>query len=685
MSRPEDRMRRAADAASGSVPTTGVFDRVSRRKRRFAIRRRANVALLSVAVVAGTLFGTTVLNDTFRPASGGGFVAFIRFLRSCPAHPNVEGPMEVFAVDVATGDERRVGHLGAWPNGDIPFELAPEFTPDGTRFVWVDRYRDSIYVTDVRRGETTKLVALDDVVASLPSSLGIPGFVADVDATTIRPRISPDGTTIVFSVPGGDAIDDRTTQTLDDASSIFAVDIAGASPPVLLTTGHLPTWTNDGRIAFVRTSTTAAVERVGGGVSIDDAPLSTTFHLMDRDGTHDEQVYEAPADTEIASADWSPDGTHVAAAVTMHGNTDIYVVDLDTHVPTRLTSDPAEDTSPTWSPDGSFIAFHTGRYGSFEGHAEIAMVPAAGGDVIRLTHDDCWQDTDPTWVDDPTTVAALPVWTPPALPDLGERGAAHAGDILVSAGVDGVFDIYALDPETGGVTNLTADLIEQGTPAWSPDRSEIAFAAAEDKPFNLDIYVMEADGSGVRRLTSAPSGDARPTWSPDGAKIAYESDDGVWVVNADGSDAHHLAGSSCGGGCYPSWSPDGQSIAYAQVGSGLFAVAADGSTTREILSGSDAYDPEWSPDGATLVYACGTHICAVDADGSGSHALTGDDPGSYEREPDWSPDGSQIVFMTDEGRDRSMGVWIMNADGSDARELELDPSIPIEIVRQPNW
>src|SRR5437870_3984407 len=55
-----------------------------------------------------------------------------------------------------------------------------------------------------------------------------------------------------------------------------------------------------------------------------------------------------------------------------------------------------------------------------------------------------------------------------------------------------------------------------------------------------------------------------------------------------------------------------------------------------------------------------THIFTMNVDGTNKTVLTGDD-GS--RTPEWTYDGKQIVYA-------SMNqVWIMNADGSDKKQL----------------
>ena len=57
-------------------------------------------------------------------------------------------------------------------------------------------------------------------------------------------------------------------------------------------------------------------------------------------------------------------------------------------------------------------------------------------------------------------------------------------------------------------------------PVWF-GTSKIAFASDRDGDF--DIYTMNADGTGVTQITQSPGYDGRPTWSPDGTKLAFVS------------------------------------------------------------------------------------------------------------------------------------------------------------------
>ena len=49
---------------------------------------------------------------------------------------------------------------------------------------------------------------------------------------------------------------------------------------------------------------------------------------------------------------------------------------------------------------------------------------------------------------------------------------------------------------------------------------------------------------------------------------------------------------------------------------------------------------------------------------------------------DWSPDGRQIVFTGEGAAEGSSAIWLANADGSNARPLDL-PNIPSP--SEPSW
>ena len=76
-----------------------------------------------------------------------------------------------------------------------------------------------------------------------------------------------------------------------------------------------------------------------------------------------------------------PDGNHVAFTWTgpKQDNTDIYVQQIGSGSPLRLTTDPRTDYNPVWSPDGRWIAFLRGESSSSAVEQErIAADPPSG-------------------------------------------------------------------------------------------------------------------------------------------------------------------------------------------------------------------------------------------------------------------------------------------------------------------
>ena len=76
------------------------------------------------------------------------------------------------------------------------------------------------------------------------------------------------------------------------------------------------------------------------------------IYTMDADGTNVVNLTKTRRDD--SQTDWSPDGTRIAFASEIKGNTDIYVMNADGTGQTNLTNMPGLNLTPSWSPDGSW-------------------------------------------------------------------------------------------------------------------------------------------------------------------------------------------------------------------------------------------------------------------------------------------------------------------------------------------
>jgi len=72
------------------------------------------------------------------------------------------------------------------------------------------------------------------------------------------------------------------------------------------------------------------------------------------------------------------------------------------------------------------------------------------------------------------------------------------------------------------------------------------------------IFTINADGTGLKQLTHSTTLKGALAWSPNGKRIAFtagsEENSNIWVIRANGTDAHPLAGgTSLGNEGSPSW------------------------------------------------------------------------------------------------------------------------------------
>jgi len=266
------------------------------------------------------------------------------------------------------------------------------------------------------------------------------------------------------------------------------------------------------------------------------------------------------------------------------------------------------------------------------------------------------------------------------------------GKIAFNSYRDGNGEIYVMNADGSGQTNLTNNGADERDFAWSADGTKIAFTSDRDGSYS--IYVMNANGSGVNRLTNDPGGDFWPAWSPDGTKIAFGRrvlpvepwGFDIIVMNADGSGQTNVTNSGLSGvwNGWPAWSPDGSKIAFTRStfwgDSEIYVMNADGSGQTNLTNNPGALDsdPTWSPDGSKIAFegragVTNPEIFVMNADGSGQTNITNTANLISDGGPAWSPDGAKIVFSSD--RDGNGDILVMNADGSGPTRLTDNPAL----------
>ena len=270
-------------------------------------------------------------------------------------------------------------------------------------------------------------------------------------------------------------------------------------------------------------------------------------------------------------------------------------------------------------------------------------------------------------------------------PPAGEG--APGGRIAFVSFRDGQQEIYVMNADGSGLTNLTQDPAVDFDPDWSPDGRRLVFASDRDGP--LSLYSMAADGGDVQLLAEGVSG-ISPKWSPDGSRIAYSRGGTLVVMEVDGGEARVVLEGTAGrpgvpcsaGGILGDWSPDGQRLAYytasiQQEKTELCTVEVEGSKVEVVLDEPAGFhaEPNWSADGSRLTYRSireGVHaVYALDLATGEETRLTELD--TLNAEPAWSPDGGWITFVSDRDAEES-DIYVMSADGSDVRRLTTDPA-----------
>lgn len=208
---------------------------------------------------------------------------------------------------------------------------------------------------------------------------------------------------------------------------------------------------------------------------------------------------------------------------------------------------------------------------------------------------------------------------------------------------DGNAEIYSMNADGTGQTNLTNNSARDRDASVSPDGTKIVFSSERDG--NGEIYVMNIDGTSPVRLTTNTSADRYPTWSPDGLKISFGSNrDGqyeIYTMNADGSSQTRLT--TTGSNWASSWRGG---YIYYEHDETIRRMTDTGTSDTEIIS--DGRNPSLSSDGTKMVFerltAGATEVYVADANGSNVVRLT--DSAGEDGEATWSPNGTTIVFMT---------------------------------------
>ena len=437
------------------------------------------------------------------------------------------------------------------------------------------------------------------------------------DSADLRPRWSPDGTTILFMRAG----------------AVWSIAPTGGEATELLRDASNPNWSRDGaRIVFERRYEVWTANAGGGD---------------------QQRVPGIPRHELALEARWpafSPDGAKIVffdTADTPQG--DLSVIDLASGESERLTSAPALGGAPVWSPSGDEIVYSSQRGGvrtlwsvNPESRMSRALLTGSGDDDF---------------------------------PDFSPDGAR-----LAYSNSRERYVLLRSEPRTGNESRLYESRLALLGPELSPDRQTIAFFGAATAG-GFQLLTIPVAGGEIASITSDPeTAHALPRWSPDGAHLYFyktAEENSFSRISLSGGEAETVVdGWTWNRANGARIDPGGTRVIYSR----LAGQAPIQTLIRDLDTGADQpfyatlEYPRWSRDGSEILGSMYTNqrfpgdiaICAVGAERCRTIA-------EDARIPVWSADESQVFFVRGFGTSQELFVANANGVGQESKVFDMSP------------
>lgn len=254
---------------------------------------------------------------------------------------------------------------------------------------------------------------------------------------------------------------------------------------------------------------------------------------------------------------------------------------------------------------------------------------------------------------------------------------------------------------------------------FSKDGEWLTFQSTRDGRACDQQYVMRIDGSGLKRVSNGQGKTTCGWFLPDGERLFFASSHAhdstcpprpdpskgyvwgldrfdIYTANRDGSSMRRLTNYNV----YTAegvLSPDGRRIVFTSLKDGdldIYTMNVDGTDVRRLTT-TPGYDggPWWSPDGSKIVYRAWhppdsagladykgllaqrmvrpsrMELWVMNADGSNQRQIT--NLGGANFGPSWTPDGRRIVFSSNykNPRSRNFELFLVNLDGTGLEQI----------------
>jgi eukaryotic-like serine/threonine-protein kinase len=375
---------------------------------------------------------------------------------------------------------------------------------------------------------------------------------------------------------------------------------------------------------------------------------------------------------------FSPNGNHIAFSWTgaRQDNPDIYVQQIGSGSPLRLTTNPSNDYNPVWSPDDRWIAFL--RSQSQIGHSELLLVPPLGGPERKLSD---------------IRIRAGTLVAPPYLAWCPDSSCLVVTNSPGEGKSEALFVVSLDTGEKRQLTNPQPPVSGDTNPAISPDGRLLVFRRMMNL-FTGELYLLSLNSgmtaaSEPRRLTPAELDAQHPAWIADRNEILFSAKAKLWRLKVNGQSTPLPL---------PFVGEDGMMPVLSQPQSGKLtrlvyvrnfrddnlwrietSAAGAKATSQPILSISSTRGdsmPQLAPDNRRVTFTTDRtgswEIWLTDFDGSNPVQLTFLEARASGY-PHWSPNGEQIVFHSNVGG--QFDIYGIQAAGGKPRNLTEDPSV----------